>query len=63
MNQDQAHQDQLDKLRRVLDVAKTNGNQLFIENIEREITALEQGQPSPIVEEYLTADERDLHGV
>ena len=32
-------------------------------DIEREITALEQGQPSPIVEEYLTAEERDLRGV
>ena len=63
MNPDQAHQDQLERLRRVLDVAKRNGNQLFIGNIEREITALEQGEPSPIVEDYLTAEERDLHGV
>jgi len=63
MNPDQADHDQLAKLRLVLDVAKSNGNQLFVENIEREITALEQGQPSPIVEEYLTAEERDLRGV
>jgi hypothetical protein len=63
MNPDQADHDQLERLRLVLDVAKTNGNQLFVENIEREITALEQGQPSPIVEEYLTAEERDLRGV
>ena len=61
MHQDQVIRDQLEKLRRVLDVARTNGNQLFIENIEREIKALEQGLPSPIVEEYLTEEERKLH--
>jgi intergrase/recombinase len=50
--------EQLKKLQRVLKVAISNGNQLFIENIEREIAALEQGQPSPIVAEYLTKEER-----
>ena len=63
MHQEQALHDQLERLHRVLDVAKTKGNQLFAENIEREISALEQGQTSPIVEDYLTAEERSLHGI
>lgn len=49
---------QLDRLRIVLDVARRNGNQLFVANIEREISALERGDCSPIVEEYLTDEER-----
>ena len=49
---------QLERLRTVLEVAKRNGNQLFIDNIEREISALERGDCSPIVEEYLTEEER-----
>ena len=49
---------QLERLRTVLEVAKRNGNQLFIDNIEREIAALESGDCSPIVEEYLTEEER-----
>ena len=49
---------QLERLRTVLEVAKRNGNQLFINNIEREIAALERGDCSPIVEEYLTEEER-----
>ena len=32
---DQDQQSQLERLRIVLDVARRNGNQLFIENIER----------------------------
>jgi len=55
---DQDQQSQLKRLRVVLDVARRNGNQLFIENIEREISALERGACSPIVEEYLTDEER-----
>ncbi|QNI73129.1 hypothetical protein [Synechococcus sp. NOUM97013] len=55
---DQDQQSQLERLRIVLDVARRNGNQLFIENIEREISALERGACSPIVEEYLTDEER-----
>ena len=53
-----AQQRELERLRRVLGVAKDNGNQLFIQNIEREITALQQGNPSPLIEEYLTEEER-----
>ena len=49
---------QLDRLRIVLDVARRNGNELFVANIEREISALERGECSPIVEEYLTDEER-----
>ena len=51
-------QTELERLRRVLAVAKKNGNQLFIQNIEREITALERGDSSPLIEEYLTEEER-----
>ena len=51
-------QAELQRLRMVLDVAKRNGNQLFIENIEREIAAVERGECSPLIEEYLTEEER-----
>jgi len=50
--------EQLAKLRMVLEVAEKNGNQLFIENIKRDIEALERGEDSPIIAEYLTEDER-----
>ena len=53
--------DQLAELKRlhiVLDIAKRNGNQLFIDNIEREIAAVERGESSPLIEEYLTEEER-----
>ena len=55
---DDERQMQLERLRTVLEVARRNGNQLFIDNIEREIAALERGDCSPIVEEYLTEEER-----
>ena len=55
---DDENQMQLERLRTVLEVARRNGNQLFIDNIEREIAALERGDCSPIVEEYLTDEER-----
>ena len=55
---DNEQQTQLERLRTVLEVARRNGNQLFIDNIEREIAALERGDCSPIVEEYLTEEER-----
>ena len=48
----------LEGLKKVLKIAKDNGNQLFIQNIERDIEALEAGKESPIVKEYLTAEER-----
>ena len=48
----------LEGLKKVLKIAKANGNQLFIENIERDIEALEAGKESPIIKEYLTAEER-----
>ena len=58
MNDAESVNDQLQKLERVLEVARRNGNKLFIANIERDIAALKQGQPSPIIDEYLTEEER-----
>ena len=52
-------QNELERLQRVLTVARNNGNQLFIQNIEREIAALERGDCSPLLEEYLTREELD----
>ena len=49
---------ELQRLNKVLEVAKRNGNQLFIENIEREIAAIERGDNSPLIADYLTDDER-----
>ena len=49
---------ELQRLNKVLEVAKRNGNQLFIENIEREIAAIEQGNNSPLIADYLTDEER-----
>ena len=49
---------ELQRLNKVLEVAKRNGNQLFIENIEREIAAIERGDNSPLITDYLTDDER-----
>ena len=49
---------ELERLHKVLAVAQRNGNALFIENIEREIAAFERGDPSPLIEAYLTEDER-----
>ena len=60
MNDAETVDDQLQKLERVLEVARRNGNQLFITNIERDIAALKQGQPSPIIAEYLTEQERGM---
>ena len=56
MNDEQ--QTELKRLNRVLAVAKKNGNQLFIQNIEREIAAMQRGDRSPLIEEYLTESER-----
>ena len=52
------NEEQLAKLRLVLAVAEKNGNQLFIDNIKRDISALERGEESPIIAEYLTDEER-----
>jgi hypothetical protein len=49
---------ELERLNNVLEVAKRNGNQTFIENIEREIAAIKRGENSPLIAEYLTDDER-----
>ena len=49
---------ELQRLNKVLEVAKRNGNKLFIENIEREIAAVQRGDNSPLIDEYLTNDER-----
>ena len=51
-------QTELARLQRVLAVAQKNGNRFFIQNIEREITALKRGDCSPLIEEYLTEKER-----
>jgi hypothetical protein len=48
----------LEGLKRALTIAKANGNKLFIDNIKRDIKALEAGEESPIIEEYLTPEER-----
>ena len=56
-------QAELERLQSVLQVAKRNGNKLFIQNIEREINAVERGQASPLLEEYLTAEERAAAGL
>ncbi|ABB34307.1 hypothetical protein Syncc9605_0533 [Synechococcus sp. CC9605] len=56
MNNEQ--QAELERLERVLAVAKRNGNELFIQNIEREIAAVQRGESSPLIEEYLTEEER-----
>jgi len=53
-----SNQEQLTKLKQALAIARSNGNQLFISNIERDIAALEAGEASPIIAEYLTAEER-----
>ena len=51
-------EEQLSKLRLVLALAEKNGNQLFIDNIKRDIEAIERGEESPIIAEYLTDEER-----
>ena len=61
MNNEQ--QAELDRLERVLAVAKRNGNELFVQNIEREISAVQRGEHSPLIEEYLTEEERASKGV
>ncbi|QNI75920.1 hypothetical protein [Synechococcus sp. MVIR-18-1] len=48
----------LEGLKKVLSIAKANGNKLFIDNIERDIRALEAGEESPIIKEHLTPEER-----
>lgn len=49
---------ELNRLNKVLEVAKRNGNTTFIKNIEREITAVKRGDQSPLINEYLTEEER-----
>ena len=56
LNQDQKAE--LDRLNKVLEVAKRNGNQIFVANIEREIAAILRGEHSPLIADYLT--EQDL---
>ena len=60
---DKEQQAELERLERVLAVAKRNGNELFIKNIEREISAVQRGEHSPLIEEYLTEEERASRGV
>ena len=61
MNNEQ--QAELETLGPILAVAKRNGNERFIQNIEREISAIQRGEQSPIIEEYLTEDERASRGI
>ena len=56
-------QAELERLERVLAVAKRNGNELFIQNIEREIAAVQRGEHSPLIDGYLTTEERASMGV
>ena len=61
MNTEQ--QAELERLERVLAVAKRNGNELFIQNIEREIAAFQRGEHSPLIEDcllYTSPSPRDL---
>ena len=53
MDDPSAALEQLEKLKRVLEVAQRNGNSFFAENIQKEIAALEAGETSPIVQEYV----------
>ena len=55
-------QAELERLERVLAVGKRNGNEFFIQNIEREIAAVKLGECSPLIEEYLTEEERASMG-
>ena len=61
MNNEQ--QAELERLELVLAVAQRNGNELFIQNIEREITAVQRGESSPLIEDYLTKEERASRSV
>ena len=61
MNNEQ--QAELERLERVLAVAKRNRNELFIQHIEREISAVQRGEHSPLIEEYLKEEERASTGV
>ena len=61
MNNEQ--QAELERLERVLAVAQTNGNEFFIQTIEREIAAVQRGECSPLIEEYLTDEDRTSRGV
>ena len=54
---------ELERLEHVLAVAKRNGNELFIQNIEREIAAVQRCERSPLIEEYLTEEERASRSV
>ena len=49
---------EIERLNKVLEVAKRNGNQIFIQNIEREIAAIKRGENSPLIADYLTDEER-----
>ena len=61
MNNEQ--QAELERLERVLAVAQRYCNEFFIQNIEREIAAVQRGECSPLIEEYLTEEERTSRGV
>ena len=50
--------EEIERWKKVLEIDRKNNNLLFIENIEREIAALESGEISPIVQNYLNEEER-----
>ena len=57
MNNEQ--QAELERLERVLEVAKRNRNKLFIQNIEREIAAVQRGEHSPLI--VVTSQRKNGH--
>ena len=59
MDERVAAEEQLAKLHKVLEVARRNGNAFFIENIEKEIAALEAGETSPIVQDCVINNQLD----
>lgn len=45
-----------ERLERALAIAQRSGNRFMQENIERELEALRQQRPSPLIEQYLDQD-------
>ncbi len=45
-----------ERLERALAIAQRSGNRFMQENIERELEALSQQRPSPLIEQYLDQD-------
>ena len=45
-----------ERLERALAIAQRSGNRFMQDNIERELEALSQQRPSPLIEQYLDQD-------